>query len=396
MLSLIIYSLFFFKNKEQNLLNLNQSKIYQKEINIYKNKIIEKKDFISPNNIDTKTIENELKKEFNNYFLKNTKYVSKLIEELEYREYNIKEKEFEFYKKMIKSIVNLKKDLYYLNKKNNEIKWKIKIRKNKINLVFIDKRNKNKKKYILNRFTVSKINKLNIANNVIKKYYVYIKNKYMYIHMKERIPIYIEYNNQLNLNIIKEKIINILETIEDIEYSYNLKNKIQNYNYIGQKYIEIFNNSICKLKYEFKNNRWILLEMKMNKDCKKNKHIINKENINISRDLINNKVISYLFYNSQLNKYQNSKIKKNNINKIEKLLINKDIVYVYQLKNKYSYNKYSILPLYTKIVLKEDYPFFLETYSLLKTKKIKDRYYVFLIKQLKDLKKYKTQLKFLN
>ena len=176
----------------------------------------------------------------------------------------------------------------------------------------------------------------------------------------------------------------LVEMIEDMmfqeEFFYS-KNNDANFNYTRAKYLVIYDNDMQKLIYEYKDKEWIqtqkqLLDKKYAKYDYLKKYFRSFK-INISNNLKSKKPIKYMFFNYKLNKLYNSDELKNfNIKDLLKLSVkDRDVVFVYELKDKQSYMKYSILPRYTNIKIQN------MAMSLISTKKIDDKYYIYLIKQ---------------
>ena len=181
----------------------------------------------------------------------------------------------------------------------------------------------------------------------------------------------------------------LTEMIEDLSFEENQfysKNKSVNFNYTSSNILAIYDNDKQQLIYEYKNKKWKIKQKNIDEKYTGYEYIqkyYGGYSVNIYDDLKIKTPIKYMYFNHRKNKlYDSKKLNNFDIKDLIKLSTNdKDIVFVYELKDKQIYEKYSNMPRYTNIKLKNNNPYVFRAMSLISTKIKDNKYYIYLTKQ---------------
>ena len=251
-------------------------------------------------------------------------------------------------------------------------------------IVIYDYKNGKETTIFTNEFAIKKV--YNMFEGIEPKLDIELKNNQIIINRSFAKP-YILTLNQKDAKKAYEFLVKIIDSLMQQENLFYGKNNSANFNYTKAKYLVVYDNDMQKLVYEYKDRKWTQIQKKLldNKYAKYNyimKYFRSFE-VNVHNDLKLTKPIKYMFFNYKLNKiYEDKKLDNFDIKDLVKLSVkDRDVVFVYKLKDKQSYLKYSIMPRYTNIKIKNKKPYIFMAMSLISTKEINKKYYIYLTKQ---------------
>ena len=251
-------------------------------------------------------------------------------------------------------------------------------------IMFVDLKTSKKTVIFTNDIAIKRA--YNMYDGIIPKLDIEIQGDKLILNRSFSKP-YILRLDKKDINKGQKLLTDILTDIMFEEKLFYGKNNDSTFNYTRAKFLAIYDNDVQKLIYEYKDRKWILKSKKLlDEKYGKYKYILKHYvglNTNIYDDLQSKKPIKYMFFNHKLNKlYDSDELNNFNIKDLIKLSIkDRDIIFVYELKDEQSYIKYSTMPRYTNIKIKNKKPFEFMAMSLISTKKIDGKYYIYLTKQ---------------
>ncbi len=251
-------------------------------------------------------------------------------------------------------------------------------------IMFVDLKTSKKTQIFTNDIATKR--EYNMYDGIVPKLDIDIKDDKLILNRSFSKPYILRLDKQ-DIKEVQKLLIDILKNMMFEEKLFYGKNEDVTFNYTRANLLAIYDNDIQKLIYEYKDRKWILKSKKLlDEKYGKYKYILKHFvglSTNIYDDLKSKKPIKYMFYNYKLNKlYDSDELKNFNIKDLIKLSVkDRDVVLVYELKDKQSYIKYSTMPRYTNIKIKNKKPYEYMAMSLISTKEIDGKYYIYLTKQ---------------